>query len=72
MRTIGDNIKALKAELPPKDEDGHRPQSPLDGEIQTLEAVRRHATLRFDCLLGAASGHTVLPAGHEWSCMLWH
>lgn len=40
LRTIGDKIKGLKAELPAKDAEGNRPSSPLDGEIKQMESVR--------------------------------
>ena len=39
-RTLPDQIKQLKAELPPKDKEGNRPSSPqLEAEIADLEKV---------------------------------
>lgn len=39
-RTLPDQIKELKAELPPKDKEGNRPSSPqLEQEIADLEKV---------------------------------
>lgn len=39
-RTLPDQIKELKAELPPKDAEGNRPSSPqLEQEIAELEKV---------------------------------
>eukprot|EP00951_Prasinocladus_malaysianus_P007821 scaffold56300_cov39-Prasinocladus_malaysianus.AAC.1 len=41
LREVGNEIKAKKAELPKAGEDGERPSSPLDGEIQALEDERK-------------------------------
>ncbi len=38
-RTLPQQIKELKAELPKPDEEGNRPSSPLDQEISELEQV---------------------------------
>lgn len=38
-RTLPQQIKELKAELPKPDAEGNRPSSPLDQEISSLEQV---------------------------------
>lgn len=43
-RTIGTQIKDLKAQLPAVDEEGKIPASPAGTEIATLEEVRHYLT----------------------------
>ena len=38
-RTIPEELKQLKQQLPPKDEEGNRPVTKLDGRIAALEEV---------------------------------
>lgn len=38
-RTIPEELKQLKQQLPPKDEQGNRPVTKLDGRIAALEEV---------------------------------
>lgn len=50
-RTIGDDIKALKAQLPkPAAEGEPAPASPLTAQISDLEKVRSRNTLDHACL----------------------
>ena len=39
-RTIPEELKELKKQLPPKDEQGNRPVTKLDGRIAALEEVQ--------------------------------
>mmetsp|Transcript_10641 Transcript_10641/g.25229 ORF Transcript_10641/g.25229 Transcript_10641/m.25229 type:complete len:189 (-) Transcript_10641:755-1321(-) len=39
LRTVSADIKSMKQQLPPKDEEGKQPSSPLEQEISQLESV---------------------------------
>lgn len=44
-RTIGEEIKELKKQLPPAAEDGTRPASPVAAQVEQMEKVRRTTAL---------------------------